>query len=400
MDHVKRVLIVGAGPVGLTAALALAQRGVATLVLEKREGLSKASKASTFHAPTLEILKEFGILDDMLERGELVERIQYRHLDGTVFAEFRHEMLRGLTQCPYRIHLEQSAITPLLLDRLRASGLSDVRFNIEVVDAGNDHEGAWVRMRDIDGSEDVLHAEYVLGADGAHSPVRKALGIGFEGTAYPGRVLRLMVENDLASILPGVAPVAYLFAAANRSLSLLKMPDCWRIIIRVPSGTSDETALAPDWYRPIVAEFIPGLESELAIKGLDVYGASKMVAERFGEGRVFLIGDSTHLTNTRGGMNMNCGIHDAYAMADAISGAMSGGGHGLVAAASLARQKVATEQLIPRTDRNVSGEQSWLDTVAQTAVDPRLAVDYMVGMAMLDIAPPRTLASLLEKEAV
>lgn len=392
------VLIAGAGPVGLAAALALAQRGVRSLVLEKREGLSKASKASTFHAPTLEILKEFGILDEMLARGELVENIQYRRTDGSVFALFRHETLAGLTSCPFRIHLEQSAITSLMLDRMRASGLSDARFGVEVIDAGTDAEGAFVRTRK-DGVEEVLRADYVLGADGAHSPVRKALGIGFEGSVYPGRVLRLMVGNDLARYLPGVSPVTYLFATADRSISLLKMPDCWRIIIRVPAGMPDETALAADWYMPLLAEFIPGLEKDFVLLGHDVYGASKMVAEQFSKGRVFLVGDSTHLTNTRGGMNMNCGLHDAYGMADAIARAYASNDPALVEAASAARRMVATEKLIPRTDRNVSGQQSLLTAMAEIAADPQRALDHMVGSSMLDMAPPRTLSEFSTRQA-
>lgn len=407
------VIVVGAGPVGLTAALALVRRGVPVTLLEKRPTLNVASRASTFHPPTLAILEALGVVGPMLAKGWKADRIQYRRVgeaesgDGPVtgagdaFADFDLALLAGETKHPYRIHLEQAAVTPLLLAQLEASPLARIRFGAEVVDAGSDEPagsepgdggGAWVAIRESAGSSAVVVGTCVLAADGAKSAVREAVGIAHEGESYPGRVLRLMTTRALDALLPGVAPVSYLFRADGSSISLLRMPDCWRVIVRVPEAESDAAVQDPAWYLPRVRRFLPLGEAAtpdggLPLIGKDVYGASKMVADRYREGRVFLIGDSAHLTNTRGGMNMNCGIHDAWAMAEALAGALPTGDWAAVETVADARRAVAVETLIPRTDRNVAGGEAWLAEIAATAADPARARAYLRGTAMLDIAP-------------
>ncbi len=392
----SRVIVVGAGPVGLTAALALVERGVAVTLLEKRATLNRASRASTFHPPTLSILAELGAIEGVLAAGETAARLQYRRIEDAAggsraFADFDLALLAGETDHPYRIHLEQAAVTPLLVERLAASGRCRLVFDAEVTAAGSDEAGAWVTARDGAGAEQRHAGACVLAADGAKSAVREAVGIAYEGSHYPGRVLRLMTTLALEELLPGLAPVSYLFAADGSSISLLKMPDCWRIIVRVPEAESDQAVQEPAWYLPRVRRFLPLGARELPLLGKDVYGASKMVAERYRAGRVFLIGDSAHLTNTRGGMNMNCGIHDAYALAVALAEDLgqTPGGDGLARtlAASEERRRIAVESLIPRTDRNVAGGEAWLAEIAATAADPAQARAYLRTTAMLDIAP-------------
>ena len=124
-----------------------------------------------------------------------------------------------------------------------------------------------------------------------------------------------------------------------------------------------------------------------AQKMKDVYGVARRVAARYREGRVVLIGDSAHITNTRGGMNMNCGLHDAFAMAPAIAQALHDGDHDGVARAADERRRVATDMLIPRTDRNVNGGEAWLEQVERMAADPAKRVAHLRATAMLDMAP-------------
>ncbi len=381
----SRVLICGAGPVGLTAALVLCRRGVPCLILERREQLNTASKASTFHPPTLEILEELGLLNQMLQQGCLADRIQYRHVDGTVFAEFNQGILANDTRCPFRMHLEQSAITPLLLKNALDTGLAEIRFGAEVVKVGTDADGAWAELKD--GSK--FQGTYLIGTDGAHSVVRGSLGLSFAGEDYPGRVLRLMVRDDLNEFLPGVAGVSYLYTDDHRSISLLEMPDCWRVIIRVPDGISDETVMKPEWYSQVLEEFIPACKGRVDVIRTDIYSASKMLAETNLVGRIALAGDAVHLTNTRGGMNMNCGIHDAYILAAAIENAIQTGSHNQVQEAQQERLRVARDELLPRTDRNVAGKEEWLAYITDVAADDIKAREYLLGSSMIDISPSR-----------
>jgi len=388
MTSRNHVIVAGAGPVGLTAALLLADAGIPVTVVEKRPELSAASKASTFHPPTLAILHHLGVLDAVRDRGEVVRRLQYRTATDGIFAEFSLDALRGETDFPYRLHLEQAQVTPLLLDRLRGHAHARALFDAELLGVVPEGDGVTARILR-HGAGETIAGAYLVGADGSRSDVRRALGIAFEGEDYPDKILRVMTDDDLDALLPGIAPVTYLFNG-SKSVSFLRMRDCWRIILRVAKDVDDATALAPDWILARLREVIPHCERLPAVVIKDIYGVSRRVAASYRAGRVVLAGDSAHVTNTRGGMNMNCGLHDAFAIAAAIVRALHGEGPGVVAAAADLRRYVATEMLIPRTDRNVAGGEKWLDQVRSMTADPAQALAYLRTTAMLDMtaAPP------------
>lgn len=393
MTSTERVIVAGAGPVGLTAALVLADAGIPVTVLEKRPALSAASKASTFHPPTLAILHHLGLLDGVLHRGQVVRELQYRTAAAGIFARFSMDALRDETAFPFRLHLEQAQLTPLILDRLGAHPQVKVLFDTELVEVAQAHGKVSAQVRR-GTTVDKLSGAYLLGADGARSDVRRVLGIPFEGAEYPDKVLRVMTGDDLGLLLPGLAPVTYLFNQA-RSVSFLRMADCWRIILRVPKQVDEATALDPAWILAQLQETMPHCTQLPGVLMKDVYSVARRVAQRYRVGRIMLMGDSAHITNTRGGMNMNCGLHDAFAVALAIVDAMGGQGAEVVEHAVDERRRVATEMLIPRTDRNVAGGEAWLDQVRAIAADPDQTVAYLRTAAMLDmtLAPLPTQAA-------
>ena len=189
-------------------------------------------------------------------------------------------------------------------------------FDAEVQHVAQHGPRVVVRVRHGAGHE-TLDGDYLIAADGSRSDVRAALGIDFDGEDYPDKILRVMTTDDLDALLPGIAPVTYLWNGM-KSVSFLRMPDCWRIILRVPKEVDDAQALDPYWILARLREVMPHIDRLPTVVMKDVYGVSKRVASRYRDGRILLAGDSAHVTNTRGGMNMNCGMHDAYALARAI----------------------------------------------------------------------------------
>ena len=381
----KPVIVAGAGPAGLIAAAALIQEGIPVVLCEKHAELNRASKASTFHPASLEVLNRLGLVDILLAKGVRVEQVQYRSVTEGLVAEFSMKVLSRLTQFPYRIHLEQSELTEVILARLEESSLFQVRFKCEVLDVENRGEVASALVQTQEGKAHV-QGRYLIAADGAHSRIRNALNIAFPGGAYDTRVLRIFTATDLEELIPGLAPLSYIFGDAD-SCSLLKMPDCWRIILRIPVEVPDQTALSPDWYGKVIKRFLPLDDDTIARSTADIFTVSRRVAETNRVGRTFLIGDAAHLTNTRGGMNMNCGMHDAYAIGRAIAHACKeDSADQALATCAQERLRVAQEELVSRTESRLSSISQWPNKARSMAADPARAREFLYQSSMLDIA--------------
>jgi 2-polyprenyl-6-methoxyphenol hydroxylase-like FAD-dependent oxidoreductase len=370
------ILIAGAGPVGLSLALALHQRGIAVRVLEKREGLSAASRASTFHPPTLEALDELGVFAGLRGGGVQVDRILWRRVDSGAAATLDLGLLGDETRFPFRWHREQQDLTPALLAALPPG---TVRFDAGVEALAQDEAG--VTLRCADGS--THRGRFAVGCDGSSGAVRALVGIAAETSDYAHRVLRLLTPADLRDHVPGLDGLGYLYDATG-SCSLLRMPANWRLIFRIPPEMSDEAAMAEDHARARIAHFLPGA-ADLPISGRDVYGVRKAMAVAYRAGRVLLAGDAAHLTNTRGGMNMNAGIHDAMTLAATLRAVLDDGDDGRLEAWAEARLATIRGALLPRTDARVAADPAG-EVARMAALTPEAARAWAREACMLDIA--------------
>jgi 2-polyprenyl-6-methoxyphenol hydroxylase-like FAD-dependent oxidoreductase len=376
MIATTEIVIAGAGPVGLTLALALHRRGIAVVVLEKRDSLSTASRASTFHPPTLEALDDLGVLAALLPGGVRVDRILWRRVDSGAAATLDLGMLGAETRFPFRWHREQHYLTAALQAALPDSCL---RFNAGVTACTQDEHG--VTLRSADGS--MHRARFAVACDGAGGALRGLVGIGVETSDYAHRVLRLLTPLDLREHIPALDGLGYLFDATG-SCSLLRMPEVWRLIFRVAPDMTDDEAMAESHARARIARFLPALP-ELPISGRDVYGVKRAMATAYRAGRVLLAGDAAHLTNTRGGMNMNAGIHDAMTLAATLDAVLGGGADALLDAWAAARLGVVQDALLPRTDARVSASPAE-EVARMAALTPEDALAWARQASMLDIS--------------
>lgn len=384
----RDVIVVGAGPVGLFAALRLSQLGMDVLVLEAGDELGTLSKASTFHPSTLDLLDEAGVASDLLTQGVIVDEIQWRDLAGTIMASVPFSILAGHTGFPFRLHAEQTLLTPILLQRLREHDADSVRFGSRCAGVEQSADGVTVTVAGHGGSYPVT-GRYLLAADGAHSTVRAGLGIDFPGAPYNSRALRVVTAEDLRDRLPGLTGIAYV-RDPEQSCSLLHMRDHWRFIFRVAGATSDAELLEPAAVRALVDRVAPGVSIAFA----EVYSNRVHVAERYVAGRVGLIGDAAHVTTTAGGMNMNCGLHDAYAMARALGAVFAGGNSGEFDAAAVTRRDAVKTAIIPRTESRAAGADGDAQALAASikrisamAKDPEDSFDFLYKASMFDTSP-------------
>ncbi|GAA1765645.1 NAD(P)/FAD-dependent oxidoreductase [Nocardioides hankookensis] len=314
------VIVAGAGPVGMTAALLLARGGVRVTVLEAGESLAGESRASTFHPPSLEMLDDLGVLEPLMERGLVSTGFQYRDRRSGPIADLDLGVLAEDTRFPFRVQLEQSKLTPIILDVLEGMDDVTVHFGQRVVQASTDGTTATVTTE----AGDTFTADWVLGADGANSQVRQTAGFTFEGMTYPERFLVASTTEDLEAILPGISAVNYVFDPTEW-LVLLRTPEHWRILFPTDPSTPDEVENDPARVQERLRG-VADLGRDWDVLHTTLYRVHQRVADTFRRGRLLLMGDAAHINNPLGGMGMNSGLHDAYVETRALLALVRGDG--------------------------------------------------------------------------
>ncbi|MEO9634563.1 MAG: FAD-dependent monooxygenase [Parasphingorhabdus sp.] len=304
-----QVVIAGAGPVGTVMATLLAQADVDVVVLESGVDCAQDLRASTFHPPTLEMLDQIGITPMLLERGLKAPVYHWRDRGSGEYIDFDLTELSDVTRYPFRIQCEQYHLSRALADGLEKFDNADIRFGNRLLSFEQDATGVDIDVETALGI-DHLRADYLIGADGANSIVRKWLGIEFDGFTYPERFLCLSTEADLPAHLPGLAPVNYV-SDPDEWLVLLRVPSLWRVLVPT-DGTLDDDELRSDKMKNKIFDGLTGDGASVETRHRTLYRVHQRVAKSFVENRVVLIGDSAHLNNPLGGFGMNSGVHDAF----------------------------------------------------------------------------------------
>jgi len=312
------VIIAGAGPVGCTAALRLAQAGVPVTLLEGLPDLPETLRASTFHPPSLDMLDELAMAKPLEAQGLVCRKYQYRDRRTGEIAEFDLGYLSEDTRHPYRLQAEQWKYTRLVWNELgeQHAGLAKCHFNSSVKGVHQTTDGVEVLVW-TNGQEKILRGSFLVAADGADSAVRKAVAIEFEGFTWPEKFLVASTQFPLETKFDRLSLVNYV-SDPEEWLVLLRTPSLWRVLIPTdPKIEDDALWLSDRWIQDRLHHMAPH-DRDYEIIHRTIYRVHQRVARTYRRGRVLLAGDSAHINNPLGGMGMNGGIHDAWSLADKL----------------------------------------------------------------------------------
>jgi 3-(3-hydroxy-phenyl)propionate hydroxylase len=311
-----RIFIAGAGPVGMVAAACFVRRGIPVTVFEAAPELSRESRASTFHPPTLDMLADLGVAEGLIAAGLIAPRLQYRTRRDGVIAAFDFSAIADVTRHPYRLQSEQFNLTRIIDQELRGDAHYRIEFGTRVAAVRQDRDAVAVTLATADGAPAERHGRWLIGADGARSEVRKALDVAFDGFTWPERFLVVGTPFDFAAVMPQLDAVSYVADPVQWHF-LLKIPAMWRVMFPVEPDVPDETAASRDFAQNALATVVPGVTGH-EIAHVTLYRVHQRVARTFRAGRAFLVGDAAHINNPLGGMGMNGGVHDAVNLAERL----------------------------------------------------------------------------------
>jgi 2-polyprenyl-6-methoxyphenol hydroxylase-like FAD-dependent oxidoreductase len=310
MLPVTDVLIVGAGPTGLMLAGDLAAAGVTCAVLERRGEESNLTRAFAVHARTLELLDARGIADDLVATGVTVSGL----------GPFGLNLFPLPTRFPYALITPQYETERVLAERARAAG-AEIVSGAEVVRVRQDLEGVDLTVRDPGGAERTVRGRYVVGADGAHSVVRRELGLPFPGRS----VVRSVMICDVRLLDPPADNVIAR-SAGDGFVFVVPFGDGWYRVIgwnrsnQLPDTAPVDFAELRDLTRRVLGTDL-GMRDP---RWLSRFHSDERQVPRYRDRRVFLAGDAAHIHSPAGGMGMNTGIQDAANLGWKLAAAVQG----------------------------------------------------------------------------
>ncbi len=384
------VLIAGAGPVGLTAALVLGRAGIRVTVFERGADFAEDLRASTWHPPTLDMMAELGLITDILRAGLVARYTQHRDRKTGAIAEFDMELLRGETDHPYRIQYEQFKYTRLLARHLAALPHVRIVFGAKVLDLTQTADAVALRVESGEGIA-THRGDYVIGADGSWSAVRQSIGIDFEGFTFPERFYVATTNFDFAEVLDRLCFVNYI-ADTDEWMVLLRVLGSWRVLFPTGESESDDEVMSDARTQQRLQAVWKRAEPYDTVHRT-IYKVHQRVAAGYRQGRAFLAGDAAHINNPLGGMGMNGGLHDAINLARKLVAIERGEADAAVLELyERQRRPIAVEYINANTERNrklmserdPAARKASQDQICRTAADPVSAKAFLLKSSMID----------------
>lgn len=388
----KPVLIVGAGPVGLTTALGLHFYGVPFKLFEEDESLSSDTKAGTILTRTLEAFRRYGVADRVLAKALRVDEIgDIERATNTARPSVRTEVLSEDTRYPFVINMPQHHLEPILHRAIeeRQPGAAHLKHRLTSFRTTDDGVIAAFEtpngVREIEGS-------YLLACDGGRSTVRSQLGIAVKGESLDARTLLVDVKVDLDVQNPRDYPYLAYFADPQEWMITVRQPHCWRFLYPLAPGLPEPTK---EEFKEKVLRFI-GPVNDLEVLNTIIYRIHHRIASEWRRGRVFLMGDAAHLITPMWALGLNTGILDAINLPWRLTWVMRGwadqallDGYAreqrpVAAMGSGEMAEAARKYMLGQKDavKAMSGE-AWANALTRTMLGVRLDVDQSGDWSMV-----------------
>ena len=390
-----RVIVAGAGPVGLMLTLKLIQNGIPVTLLEsftESEFPNQMARAGSNHPVTLEMYAEVGLYPRLEARGLIAPKFQYWDRQrGEIIAEFDHAVIKDATPYPFVLQCERIKVCEEALAMAAEHEFCDLRMGCTLVsfEQSADSVEALVQMKD--GEREVIRGRYIVGTEGARSVVRKTLGIEFEGFTYPDRTINITVAYDFAK--HGFSHRNYISDPGEwmNLFHWIGPPEVWRVHFHTDPGADEKELLDRDNCQAMMQRFMPKA-TPYEITGVRLFTIHQRVAKSFRRGRAILAGDAAHVNSPIGGMGMNSGVHDAMNLGDKLIQIWRGEGdeklldlyerqRRTIAIEHVQAQTIRNKKLLTETDPAV--RQKNHDELRRTAEDPKLARNFLLRASMI-----------------
>ena len=329
------VLIIGAGPAGLSSSILLSRAGIRSLTVERHASTSIHPKATGLSTRTLELFRAWGMeqrVRDLALRVDFSSSVRRTLSDP----ELERRSLGYPTVDEAAVFsptspaaLAQDLLEPVLVDHARSYAQADVRFDTEVVDLEQRDDDVRVTLLDrASGVTSDVYARYVVAADGANSPTRQRLGIAMHGVERIGDYLSILFRADVASIVGPEMYGLYLVQALGGPMPAVVLPTSndsrWILAVPWRDELQPASSLTPAALVDLVRRAAGRADLEVEVLGYSLIGIGAQVADRFREGNVFLVGDAAHRTAPTGGTGMNTAIQAAHNLMWKLAAVLSG----------------------------------------------------------------------------
>jgi 3-(3-hydroxy-phenyl)propionate hydroxylase len=399
-----RIIVIGAGPVGLCLALALAQENIQVCLIEalgEDNFLDQVPRAGTNHPATLEMFDRIGLYRRIEPRGIIAPVFHYwDRAEQALIAAFDHIHLKDDTRFPYVLQCERIKIVEEALKMAKAHPNIDLRLAATFIAFEQNADAVIAHVTNPAGESEPIAGRYIVSGEGARSIIRKELGIGFEGFTYPDRTLNIEVAYDFRR--HGYAERNYISDPVEWSnlFHWKGPPDRWRVHFPTRPEEDEAAMQQPQALQARLQGFLHKT-GDYEICGSNLYTVHQRVAKKFRRGRAILAGDAAHVNSPIGAMGMNSGVHDAFNLADKLVRILRGEAEESeldryerqrrhVAIKHTQAQTIRNKRLLAEQDPSVRKRNN--EELRRTAEDPKLAREFLLRSSLI--------ASLREAEAI